>query len=87
MSNKPSEEEDDPTWGNSVVVQDFSDLKRALFNVKQVLTPYDWVEFAQEYETQRALKLRDEREQRQRRLERGEESDEEGPDAADRARY
>ncbi|CAD7946118.1 unnamed protein product [Amoebophrya sp. A25] len=72
-----SDDTKDPTMGNNPVVEDFSILKQALSNVKTVLTPYDWIEFAQEYETQRGLRVRLERQERERRIKTGEESDDE----------
>ncbi|CAD7953444.1 unnamed protein product [Amoebophrya sp. A120] len=71
------EVEKDPTMGGAPEVEDFSILKQALQNVKAVLTPYDWIEFAQEYETARALRTRMEREDRQRKIVSGEDSDDE----------
>eukprot|EP00392_Amoebophrya_sp_AT5.2_P015632 g15847.t1 len=79
MAEEPVDEAKDPTMGNAPEVEDFSILKQALQNVKGILTPYDWIEFAQEYETARALRTRMEREERTRRLQTGEESDDELP--------
>lgn len=50
------EEDEDPAMGNNAITADISDLKKALAEIKLVLSPYDWVEFAQDYETNRALK-------------------------------
>ena len=73
-------EHEDPTVGAGNVISDFSDLKKALAAVKQVLTPYDWIEFAKDYDTQKGMQAKHEREERERRIATGEESDDEPED-------
>ncbi len=46
-----------------------------------MLTPYDWIEFSKDYETNRALKKRMAREEFEEKIKKGEESDDDEPDA------